>query len=131
MLFGHNAAMISRAFFHYLLACTVLFVSSLAAFHGSEHIGIEKTNSTIASADHLLSEYHPHSHVEPEAPENDHSIESLCDECLVLSNLIAHGLDHSFIGVLPAKTKYRLHNLVDSKSQAFHTYLSRAPPLNV
>jgi len=123
--------MISRASFHYLLAFTVLFASSFAVFHGSEHIAIEKTNSIIASLDHIYSEHDPHSAGESETPGKNHSIEPLCDECLVLSSLIAPGLDHGFIGVLPAKSKYRLSSLVDSKSQAFHTYLSRAPPRNV
>ncbi len=127
--------MISRASFHYLLAFTVLFASTFAVFHGSEHIAIEKTSFTIASSDiastdHLHSEYAPHNAGESDVPGNDHSVESLCDECLVLSNLIAYGLGHSFIGDLPAKSKYRLFNLVDSKSQPFNTYLSRAPPRN-
>lgn len=123
--------MTSRAFFHYILAFTVLFASSFAVFHGSEHIAIEKTNSIISSVDQLHSENDPHNTGKPDAPENDHNLESLCDECLVLSNLLAHGVDHCCIGVLPAKSKYRLPNLVASKSQAFHTYLSRAPPRNV
>jgi hypothetical protein len=126
--------MTSKALFHYLLTFTVLFASSFAVFHGSEHIAIDKVNASKASFTVASSGFHSESedhHVEEtDSPRTNHSIESLCEACLVLSNLTAHGLAYSYLAFSSEKTKHRLFNLVHSKRQAFQTYHSRAPPRN-
>ena len=124
-----------RAFFHYILSLTVLFASSFAVFHGSEHISIGNTDSVIASytevsSDYAHSESEHHNIGEPYSPGNKHSTESLCDVCLVLSNLTAYGLGYTYLDVSSDKTNHSLFNLVHSKRQPFQTYLSRAPPSN-
>ena len=125
----------SRAFFHYILSLTVLFASSFAVFHGSEHIAFGKTDSVIASYTEVSSGYahsesEHHNTGEPDSSEKKHSTESLCDACLVLSNLTAYGLGYTYLDVSSEKTNHRLFNLVHSKRQPFQTYLSRAPPSN-
>jgi hypothetical protein len=127
--------MTSRVFFHYLLAFTVLFASSFAVFHGSEHISIENTDSAIASLtkDHFDSFHAEHSHHDAtvhDPAETTHSVESLCEACLVLSNLFACNSGHTDFGFLPNSNKHQCFNLVHVEKQAFQTYLSRAPPSN-
>jgi len=125
----------SKALFHYILSLTVLFASSFAVFHGSEHIAIGKTDSVIASytaasSGYVHSESEHHGLGEPDSSRQKHSTESLCDACLVLSNLTAYSLGYSYLNVSSEKTNHRLFNLVHSKRQPFQTYLSRAPPSN-
>ena len=126
--------MTSKALFHYLLTFTVLFASSFAVFHGSEHIAIGKADVTAASFAETTSGFYSESdyhHVEePDSPRTNHNIESLCEACLVLSNLMAYGLGDPYLNISPERTKHRLFNLVHSKKQPFQTYLSRAPPRN-
>jgi len=127
--------MTSRAFFHYILSFTVLFASSVAVFHGSEHIAIGKTDSataglTTASTDYFHSESEPHDLGETDSPGKNHSIESLCEACLILSNLTAYSLGYMSLSASLERSKHRLVNLVHSKKQSFQTYLSRAPPSN-
>jgi hypothetical protein len=125
----------SRAFFHYILSISVLFASSFAVFHGNEHISIGNSNSVIASYTETIS-YPTHSESEhenieaPHSSEEKHSVESLCDVCLVLSNLTAYGLSYSYLAVSSVQSNRKLFSLVHSKRQAFQTYLSRAPPSN-
>jgi len=126
--------MTSRAFYHYILAFTVLLASSFAVFHGSEHIAIGKIDSattsfTLASSD-VHSESEHHAVGEPDSPGQNHSIESLCEACLVLSNLTAYSLGYTYLNASSERSKHRLFNLVHSKKQPFQTYLSRAPPSN-
>jgi len=125
----------SRAFFHYILSLTVLFASSFAVFHGSEHISFGNTDSVIAtytdvSSGYVHSESELHDIGESDSSEKKHSTESLCDACLVLSNLTAYGLGYTYQDVSPEKTNHKFFNLVHSKRQPFQTYLSRAPPSN-
>ena len=126
--------MTSRAFFHYILAFTVLLASNFAVFHGSEHIAIGKIDAAVseitASSEHIHSEPEHHAVAEPDSPSNFHSIESLCEACLVLSNLASYSLSHTYLSVSAEKIKHSFFNLVHSKRQAFQTYLSRAPPSN-
>jgi len=127
--------MTSRAFFHYILAFTVLFASSFAVFHGKEHIAIGKIDSaaasfTTASSDHFHSESEHHDLGEPDSSGKNHSIESLCETCLILSNLTAYSLGYTYLSASAERSKHRLFNLVHSKKQPFQTYLSRAPPSN-
>ena len=127
--------MTSRAFLHHILAFTVLFASSFAAFHGSEHIAIGKADSTkvsftTANSDHFHSESEHHDFEETGSPEKKHSIESLCEVCLILSNLTAYALGYTYLDISPEKTNHRLFNLAHSKRHSFLTYLSRAPPRN-
>jgi len=125
----------SRAFFHYILSLTVLFASSFAVFHGSEHIAIGKTDSVIASytaasSDYVHFESEHRDLGEPDSSGKKHSTESLCEACLVLSNLTAYGLDYTYLYVSTENKNRRLSYLVHSKRQPFQTYLSRAPPSN-
>ena len=127
--------MTSRAFFHYILAFTVLFASSFAVFHGSEHIAIGKTDSVVASltegnGNSFHSEYERHESAESDSSGINHSIESLCEACLLLSSLSAYSLGHAYSGFSPQKDKHLFFNLVHSERQAFQTYFARAPPSN-
>lgn len=125
--------MTSRAFFHYILAFTVLFASSFAVFHSSEHIPDQKIDPSIASftktySDHFHS-YDEHNNDEDiDSSGNNHSVESLCKACLLFSNVAAYGLDYTNLSISPEKTKHTLLGVVHSKQQPFQTYLSRAPP---
>ena len=126
--------MTSRAFFHYILAFTVLFASSFAVFHGSEHIAIGKTNVATASFTVTSSGFHSasehHELGDPDSPKTSHSIESLCEACLVLSNLHLLSSGYTFLGLSLQKSKHRRFNPFHSNKQSFQTYLSRAPPSN-
>ena len=126
--------MTSKVLFHYILTLTMLFISSFAAFHGSEHISKGTADLTKASVAETSSGFHsePEYHLagESDSPRTNHNIETLCEACLVLSNLTAYGLKYNDINILPEKTKHRLFNLVHSKRQFFQTYHSRAPPHN-
>jgi len=127
--------MISKALFHYILAFTVLFASSFAVFHGSEHIAIGKIDSAKASftadnANHFHYESEHHDHDEPSSPTKNHSLELLCEACLILSNLTAYSLGYTHLSASAERSKHRTFKLVHSKNQPFQTYLSRAPPSN-
>lgn len=127
--------MTSKILFHYILTLTMLFISSFAAFHGSEHISISTAYLTKASFAETNSGFHSESELhlagEPDTPRTNHSIETLCESCLALSNLTAYGLNYIDIKILAEKTKHTLFNLGHSKRQFFQTYHSRAPPHNV
>ena len=127
--------MTSRALFHYILTFTVLFASSFAVFHGSKHIAIGNTGSAIESLTEddggsFHSESGHHESAEPDSLGTEHSIESLCEACLLLSNLFAYSLGHADSGFSPEKDKHQFFNLVHSEREAFQTYLARAPPSN-
>ncbi|MFT5718596.1 MAG: hypothetical protein ACI9T7_002803 [Oleiphilaceae bacterium] len=127
--------MSSRAFFHYILSLTVLFASSFAVFHSSEHIAIGKTDAVIASvttasSDHVHAESEHYDLGEPHSSGKKHNTEPLCEACLVLSNLTAYGQGYSYLDVSSDKTNHRVFNLVHAKRKPFQTYLSRAPPSN-
>jgi hypothetical protein len=119
---------------HYILTITMLFISSVAAFHGNEHILIgtaDLTKDSFAETNNgFQSESEYHLAEETESPRTNHNIENLCEACLVLSNLTAYDLNYTDINILPKKTKHRLFNLSHSKRQFFQTYHSRAPPHN-
>lgn len=130
--------MTSKVFFHYILACSVLLASSFSVFHGSEHIAIAKTGSMFSQQDHPHAEHashaseKPNSRVKlPEVPKNNHNVESLCEACLVFSNLLAFSLNYQQHIFLEGKFQYLPSQLSHSKSQSLSAYLSRAPPLKV
>jgi hypothetical protein len=126
--------MTSKFLCHYILTFTMLFISSFAAFHGNEHISIgtaDLTKDSFAETNNgFQSESEHHLAGEPEPPRTNHNIETLCETCLVLSNLTAYDLNYTDINILPEKTKHRLFNLHHYKRQFFQTYHSRAPPHN-
>jgi hypothetical protein len=123
----------SRIFFHYTLVFAVLFASSFAVFHSSEHIAIGKIEPVIASfteanEDYFHSESGHHDDEDLGSSVKNHSVESLCESCLLLTNMTAFGLGFTNLGVSPEKTKHKRFDLAHSKKHPFQTYLSRAPP---
>ena len=125
--------MTSRAFFHYILAFTVLCASSFAVFHGSEHIAIGETDSAKVSLTkdklgYFESEHQHHDLEEPDSTGTSHSLESLCEACLLVSNLSACGFAYACLRFSPDKDLHRRFKSIYAERQAFQTYLSRAPP---
>jgi hypothetical protein len=113
----------------------VLFASSFAVFHGAEHISLGKADSVITSlitdnAGSFHSESEHHGVEESNSFGTDHSVESLCEACLLLSSLSAYTLSYFYLLFSSKKTKPKLFQVGNFERPAFQTYLSRAPPSN-
>ena len=119
-----------RAFSHIFLAMTVFFTSSFAVIHGSEHIVIEKADSHthLSSSFSFSDEHHSSHHSESVKRGSGHQLESLCEGCLVLSNLTASASSRLFLGFLPSQANYLLSSQSTQLKSSFLSYLSRAPP---
>jgi len=110
----------------------MLLASSFAVHHASEHIDLGQSNPNFSSVGQFHIDHADHDEgrtvSELAIPLDAHSIESLCDACLVLSNLSAGSVAGLFFDFLSTKSTYYLSNLVQFKSDTLHSYHSRAPP---
>ena len=119
---------INRALSHYLLAFAVLFASSAAMFHVSEHIVDDSHPINFSSI--------AHQHAFTDTSGSDfsaekHSIESLCESCLVLSNLSSHLLNPPAPIFLGDDQRYHLSDERELNRPYVHLYHARAPPPHV
>ncbi|WP_156499506.1 hypothetical protein, partial [Oleiphilus sp. HI0061] len=104
-----------RALFHYFLALTMLFASSFAMFHASEHLRLDNPAKHVESsfAPYLLSHddhvHHQHSSGSQDHEElaTEHAFESLCEACLIVSSLTGCVPSDVFSGLVSVGLSYK------------------------
>ena len=129
----------SRIAFHYLLALTMLFASSFAMFHSSEHLTLEKPRNDAQASFvpylrlHIQHEYHHYAHSSEEHAQGgaEHAIESLCEACLLLSGQTAHISHDVLSNLFSAHFSFTLLSQMAELNHFYLNYLSRAPPCKV
>lgn len=128
--------MIFRPLCYYLLAISVLFASSFATFHASEHLGLDNPAKHASSnfAPYLLSHndhvHHQHSSgsQDHEGLATEHAFESLCEACLIVSALTGCVPSDVFSGLVSVGLSYKRPGQQDESNHTHLSFLARAPP---